>query len=163
MRAGSSQLRFGLVDDGRTHTLEEIGSDFGVTRERIRQIEEKALRKLRHRICRWQFQLGLLADFIRSGGSLLLPDSSFTPWHRLLFLVSGLNFTPIETLGTSVLTTDDISEYYSYLLNDDNYHRQFQPALLPFFVPSRCRPPASGRRRILEPSRQVLDASAHDP
>ena len=125
------QLRFGLVDDGRTHTLEEIGSDFGVTRERIRQIEEKALRKLRHRICRWQFQLGLLADFIRSGGSLLLPDSSFTPWHRLLFLVSGLN-SPIETLGTSVLTADDISEYYSYLLNDDNYHRQFQPALLPF-------------------------------
>ena len=40
-------LRFGLTD-GITHTLEEIGNEFGVTRERIRQIEAKALRKLRH-------------------------------------------------------------------------------------------------------------------
>ena len=41
------RMRFGL-DDGRTHTLEEIGNQFGVTRERIRQIEAKALRKMRH-------------------------------------------------------------------------------------------------------------------
>ena len=41
------KLRFG-VEDGRTRTLEEVGREFNVTRERIRQIEAKALRKLRH-------------------------------------------------------------------------------------------------------------------
>ena len=40
-------LRFGL-EDGRAHTLEELGKEFNVTRERVRQIEAKALRKLRH-------------------------------------------------------------------------------------------------------------------
>ena len=40
-------LRFGL-EDGRARTLEELGREFNVTRERIRQIEAKALRKLRH-------------------------------------------------------------------------------------------------------------------
>lgn len=41
------ELRYGLVD-GKDHTLEEVGQHFNVTRERIRQIEAKALRKLRH-------------------------------------------------------------------------------------------------------------------
>ena len=41
------RLRFGL-EDGRPRTLEEVGKEFDVTRERIRQIEAKALRKLRH-------------------------------------------------------------------------------------------------------------------
>jgi RNA polymerase primary sigma factor len=41
------RLRFGL-DDGHARTLEEVGREFGLTRERIRQIEVQALRKLRH-------------------------------------------------------------------------------------------------------------------
>ena len=41
------ELRFGL-GDGISHTLEQVGQEFGVTRERIRQIEAKALKKLRH-------------------------------------------------------------------------------------------------------------------
>lgn len=45
------QLRFGLVEDGRSRTLEEVGKVFHVTRERVRQIEAKALRKLRQKSC----------------------------------------------------------------------------------------------------------------
>ena len=41
------RLRFGL-QDGRSHTLGEIGQKFGLTRERIRQLEKRALRQLRH-------------------------------------------------------------------------------------------------------------------
>ena len=41
------EMRFG-IEDGRPRTLEEVGKEFDVTRERIRQIEAKALRKLRH-------------------------------------------------------------------------------------------------------------------
>jgi RNA polymerase primary sigma factor len=41
-------MRFGLGTTGSEHTLEEVGQHFAVTRERIRQIEAKALRKLRH-------------------------------------------------------------------------------------------------------------------
>ena len=40
-------LRYGLGEDGKTHTLEEVGKEFNVTRERIRQIEAKAIKKLR--------------------------------------------------------------------------------------------------------------------
>jgi RNA polymerase primary sigma factor len=52
------ELRFGLID-GRPRTLEEVGREFGVTRERIRQIEEETLLKLRHP--KWA---GLLRDFL---------------------------------------------------------------------------------------------------
>jgi RNA polymerase primary sigma factor len=49
------KMRFGL-DDGSEHTLEEVGQSFAVTRERIRQIEAKALCKLRQYSCTWRLQ-----------------------------------------------------------------------------------------------------------
>ena len=52
------RLRFGM-DDGKARTLEEVGKEFNVTRERIRQIEAKALRKLRQRS-----RSGKLRDYI---------------------------------------------------------------------------------------------------
>jgi RNA polymerase primary sigma factor len=52
------QMRFGL-EDGNEHTLEEVGQRFAVTRERIRQIEAKALRKLRHPSCSSGFRVFL--------------------------------------------------------------------------------------------------------
>ncbi|WP_460778025.1 RNA polymerase sigma factor RpoD [Nocardiopsis nanhaiensis] len=55
------RLRFGLVD-GRPRTLEEVGCEFGVTRERIRQIEAKTLAKLRH-----PSRAGALKEFLRGG------------------------------------------------------------------------------------------------
>ncbi|OGH57008.1 MAG: hypothetical protein A3I06_08300 [Candidatus Lindowbacteria bacterium RIFCSPLOWO2_02_FULL_62_12] len=54
------RLRFGL-DDGRERTLEEVGNMFNVTRERIRQIECKALKKLRHPV-----RARLLRDYLKA-------------------------------------------------------------------------------------------------
>jgi RNA polymerase primary sigma factor len=56
--AGIVRLRFGLMD-GRPHTLDEIGKVYGVTRERVRQIEQKVLTKLRH-----PARARLLRDFL---------------------------------------------------------------------------------------------------
>ena len=56
------KMRFGL-DDGSEHTLEEVGQTFAVTRERIRQIEAKALRKLRHPMCSGRFRIFLEGSY----------------------------------------------------------------------------------------------------
>ena len=54
-------MRFGL-DAGRTHTLEEVGKEFGVTRERIRQIEMAAIKKIREML---KTKQGKMEDYVR--------------------------------------------------------------------------------------------------
>ena len=80
------RLRFGL-DDGRARTLEEVGKEFNVTRERIRQIEAKALRKLRHpsRSQKAEGLSGLRWRFVYQTGYLHWPV-----WYRrgIVWLIS---------------------------------------------------------------------------
>lgn len=128
------QLRFGLLANCRRHTLEEIGRHFGVTRERIRQIEVKALKKFRRVVPRRQFHLAFAAEFIRSGGSLLIPESSMTPWHTLLYELLGLDVRHIKELGLGIVTANDLSEYRAYLSDGENH--QGPSTLLPFLSQS---------------------------
>ncbi len=62
------RLRFGL-EDGRPRTLEEVGKEFNVTRERIRQIEAKALRKLRHPACEEQAGRSFYVEAVGAGSA----------------------------------------------------------------------------------------------
>lgn len=73
------QLRFGL-EDGRGRNLEEVGKEFGVTRERIRQIEAKALRKLRH-----PSRSRKLKDYLDEEK----PHDQWTPVDKLLRAIFG--------------------------------------------------------------------------
>ena len=72
------RLRYGL-DDGKARTLEEVGREFNVTRERIRQIEAKALRKLRHPSRSKKLQDFLESGFASKQGSLLPRWSATSP------------------------------------------------------------------------------------
>ena len=133
------RLRFGLRD-GRRRTLEEIGREFGVTRERIRQIQVKTLRKLRRREPRNLYGLGFAADFVRSGGSLIILQSERTVDHSLLFEAWDIPFRHLEELGISVITTRDLSQYRDSLYDDDGHalriNTEFLSSTMPFLSES---------------------------
>ena len=128
------EIRFGLKD-GKHRTLGEVGSVFGVTRERIRQIEFKAMRKLRHPARNRYFWIGLASDFLRSGGSLLVYESQKTPSQSLWCRVFGCDLESIDQLGIRIITKFDISGYRATLC-DENYRARSDvnrlDALLPF-------------------------------
>ena len=113
------KVRFGL-QDGRRRTLEEVGKAFAVTRERIRQIESKALQKLRHPTRNRYFLTGFAADFVHSGGSLLIEESQTTPLQSLLGEVLGLDLEAVEELGIRIITAVDLSKYRASL-RDEHY------------------------------------------
>ncbi len=114
------RLRFGLRD-AKKCTLEEVGQEFGVTRERIRQIQKKALRKLRHPTRSRVLRLGFTSEFIRSGGSLLLFESDWTAHHSLLDEVLRIEMERLPELGVRVLTKIDLSGFREYLHGDDGH------------------------------------------
>lgn len=89
------QLRFG-IEDGRTRTLEEVGGEFGVTRDRIRQIEAKALRKLHH-----QSRAKYLKDYVeetnRDGYSAeALLNGATNALHKHDFTRAAYNLLIVE-------------------------------------------------------------------
>ncbi len=112
------ELRFGLKNE-RRHTLEEVGNLFGVSRERIRQIEVKALRKLRHPTRNRHFWRGFAADFVRSGGSLLHLESRTTPMQSLWTVIIGLDGELIEQLEVRIITKFELSKYRDTLLDEN--------------------------------------------
>ncbi len=116
--AGVIRMRFG-IDTNCPSTLETVGKRYGVTRERIRQIEERSRHKLRHPSCLHSCWLGFAAEFVRSGGSLVVDKRSMTPPRRLLFNVLGLRTSPVKELGLDLITTIDLPAYPARLYSDD--------------------------------------------
>ena len=154
------RLRFGL-DGARKYTLEEVGREFGVTRERIRQIEAKALRKLRHPKQSRGLLLGLASDFVRSGGSLLLFDSQKRPVHLLVCAVFGDTSEYIPELGVSVILDADTSEFRQYLNDDDAL--EFDSQKLAEILPFLSKADAYRLRKPIETHKQNLVASWSRP
>ena len=142
------KLRFGL-QDGRRRTLEEVGNAFGVTRERIRQIEAKALQKLRHPTRNRYFYTGFAADFVRSRGSLLIEQSQTTPQHSLLVEILGLNLEPLMELGIRIITTVDLSKYRA-TLHDEHYRSSNDMRHLAMLLPFLSKTDAEHLRAIEE-------------
>ncbi|MBL7200951.1 MAG: sigma-70 family RNA polymerase sigma factor, partial [Anaerolineae bacterium] len=136
------EMRFGLKD-GQSHTLEEVGQAFGVTHERIRQIEAKALRKLRHPIrsreLREQVHTALdMAETIdRLSGirSALLQELGREPTHEEI------------AIGMGMLSVEDIRAIQVHVREDD----PLDPA-----VRTRLRRAANEVRRITRSSQEPI-------
>ena len=105
-------------DTGQPATLEQIGNRYGVTRERIRQIEQKAYRKLRHPSRNGHFLRAFAADFVQQGGSLIIPESGITPRRKFLIERVGLQTAHIPALALYIIADEsDIALYRRTLRN----------------------------------------------
>ena len=110
------------LDTGRRATLEQLGIHYGVTRERIRQIEKKAWRKLRHPSRQKSLLLAFAADFAQSGYSLLFSESSLTRHRDFLLKAIGLESANIRELGLVFIGAEGaVASYRNCLRQVDKY------------------------------------------
>ena len=100
------------IENGRSVTLEQLGRKHGVTRERIRQVEAKAWRKL-HRPARLQSMwLAFATDFVQSGGRLAIPEDEMTPCRQFIHRGIDLQTVHISELGLHFICNDaDAAQY----------------------------------------------------
>ena len=119
--AGIMRARCGL-DTGHRITLEQLGTRYGVTRERIRQIEQKSRRKLRHPSRRKHLYLAFASDFAQLGYSLLFPESSPVPHRTFVTDVLDLKTARIPEIGFRFIGSEKGVALYRKALHDtDTY------------------------------------------
>ena len=100
------------IENGQRATLEQLGRKHGVTRERIRQVEARAWRKL-HRPARLQSMwLAFATDFVQSGGRLVIPEDEMTPCRQFIHRGIDLQTVHIPELGLRFISDDaDFTQY----------------------------------------------------
>ena len=100
------------IENGQSATLEQLGRKHGVTRERIRQVETKAWRKLRHPTRSGRIWHAFAMDFVQSGGRLAIPEGELTPWRRIIYRAIDLPTIHISEIGLHFIGMDaDFAEY----------------------------------------------------
>lgn len=169
--AGVIRGRLGL-DNGQPAKLEQLGNVYGVTRERIRQIEKKAWGKLRHSLRQRRIWTAFAADFISSGGSLIIPESAMAPVR--IFFIKGiqLNTVHVPEIGFHFIGAEAaVALYRSTLRNVDV--RQDSSELLPFLSEEdgakirnaeflhRSKQVSKTRPRMLREALRSLGRAAH--
>ena len=111
--------RLGL-ENGESATLEQLGRKHGVTRERIRQIQQKALRKLHHPSRRQNIWFAFAEDFVKSSGRLILPEGELTPWRQFVNGAVGLKTAHVPQIGLHFIGKDgDFATYRKALMTSD--------------------------------------------
>lgn len=103
-------------DTGHPATLEQIGNRYGVTRERIRQIERRAYRKLQHPLRNQHLMRAFAIDFIQSGGSLIISEP--TPHRTFLCESIDLETVRIPELGLHIIAEETDITQYRRILSD---------------------------------------------
>ena len=106
--------RYALEGD-RRQTLEEIGQHLSVTRERVRQIESKALRRAGHPTRLRLLWRAFAAHFIRSRGLIVLREDDLTPYHHLMFKLLHIGDKNLHHIGDGYVTYTNLPVLEKYI------------------------------------------------